>query len=64
MYAVYLCGPTDCFLHNIYGQYGEAEEYAIAFQGPEGFVIKEWKTVADIDVSDTGWFHQGQKDGD
>ena len=65
MWAVYLCGATDCFLHAMFDSYGSAEEYALAVsKNPEGFVIKEFKTPQDIDMSDTGWTHFTQKDGD
>ena len=65
MWAVYLCGATDCFLHAMFSQYGEAEEYAIAIsRNPEGFIIKEWPNISDIDTSDTGWHHVVPKDGD
>lgn len=57
MYALYLCGATDCFLHAIFMEYGCAEEYALSLphMNPEGFYIKEWKSIKDIDTSDTGW---------
>ena len=65
MWAVYLCGATDCFLHAMFSQYSEAEEYAISVsRNPEGFLIKEWPNISDIDVSDTGWHHIVLKDGD
>ena len=65
MWAVYFCGATDCFLEAMFSQYGEAEEYALALsRNPEGFLIKEWPRISDIDTTDTGWQHIPQKDGD
>jgi hypothetical protein len=65
MWAVYFCGATDCFFHACFSQYGEAEEHGLSIsKNPEGFIIKEWPTVNDIDTSDTGWHHITQKDGD
>lgn len=68
MWAVYLCGATDCFLHACFTEYGQAEEWAIQFSNnPEGFMIKEWPSVSDISISDTGWNKENhiiQKDGD
>lgn len=65
MWAVYLCGATDCFLHAMFSQYGEAEEYALVMsRNTEGFSIKEWPNISDIDTSDTGWQHEPRKDGD
>ena len=59
MWAVYLCGATDCFLHAMFVSYGSAEEYALAVsKNPEGFRIIEWPEIKDIDTSDTGWAHE------
>jgi len=40
-YAVYLCGPTDCFLHAIFVEYKRAEAFAEMVCNVEGYVIKE-----------------------
>ena len=68
MWAVYLCGATDCFLHACFSEYGQAEEWGVQFsKNSEGFLIKEWPEIQDIDTSDTGWnseTHITQKDGD
>ena len=56
MFAYYQCGATDCFLTAIFNSKEMAEEYAKnSRQNPEGFFICEWKTLSDIDMSDTGW---------
>ena len=65
MWAVYFCGSSDCFFHAAFSQYGEAEEHALSLsKNPEGFRIVPWRTIQDIDTTDTGWHHIEQKDGD
>ncbi len=56
MWAVYLCGCTDCFLHAIFASEKHAHEWAETHgTNPEGYMIEYWKTPAEIDISDTGW---------
>lgn len=58
MYAVYLCGCTDCFLHAIFVTKDYAEKRAKEHsQNPEGYFIKHWATPEDIDREDTGWYN-------
>ena len=56
MYAVYLCGPTDCFLRAMFMDERHAEEWAYANSfNPEGYKIVYWSCSSDVDKSDTGW---------
>lgn len=56
MWAVYLCGPTDCFLHAMFREGGQAIMWAEENDvNPEGYLIKFFKNVEDIDRTDTGW---------
>ena len=56
MYAVYLCGATDCFLSAIFKSSSDAWDWAnTKSSNPEGYVIKYWETTEDIDTSNTGW---------
>jgi hypothetical protein len=40
-YAVYLCGPTDCFLHAIFVEERRAEAWAETVMNVEGYIVKE-----------------------
>lgn len=56
MWAVYLCGPTDCFLHAMFMTREEAYAWAEKQDtNPEGYCVKRWDKIADIDTTDTGW---------
>ena len=56
MYAVYLCGATDCFLSALFMNKGAAECWAKEnSKNPEGFAIKYFDTPLDIDTSKIGW---------
>ena len=57
MWAVYLCGPTDCFLHALFRSEWDAQEWARQQdrQRPEKCLIKFFPAPADIDTTDTGW---------
>ncbi len=56
MYAVYLCGPTDCFLHALFMNEFHAEEWASSHNyNPEGYKIVYWACASDVDKSSTGW---------
>ncbi len=56
MWAVYLCGPTDCFLHAMFMVREDAYEWATAqCINPEGFEVKRWDKISNIDITDTGW---------
>ena len=56
MYAVYLCGCTDCFLHAMFMSWEDANKWAKEnSKNPEGYLIKWWRTPQDMDTSDTGW---------
>lgn len=56
MWAVYLCGPTDCFLEALFMCQATAlnwlKEQDIA---PDRYLITRWEKLSDIDTSDTGW---------
>ena len=39
-YFVYLCGPTDCFLHAIFHNKQAAEQWAEASAQGEGWLIR------------------------
>lgn len=57
MYAVYLCGCTDCFLHALFMSEKAAIKWAEEnSKNPEGYIIKMWATPDEIDRTDTGWF--------
>jgi hypothetical protein len=56
MWAVYLCGPTDCFLHAMFMTREQAYLWAIEqCKNPEGYKVKRWDKPSDIDITDTGW---------
>jgi hypothetical protein len=56
MWAVYLCGCTDCFLHAMFMSEQHAKEWAdLHGTNPEGYMIEYWETPKQIDTSDTGW---------
>lgn len=57
MWAVYLCGATDCFLHAMFMTREQAYAWAEneASGNPEGFMVKRWDKISDIDTTDTGW---------
>jgi hypothetical protein len=56
MWAVYLCGATDCFLHALFRDHEAALEWAANNStNPEGYSIRYWASIADIDKTDTGW---------
>ena len=56
MWAVYLCGPTDCFLHAMFYYEHAAKEWAKQHdKNPEGYKIVYWHSPNEIDTSDTGW---------
>jgi hypothetical protein len=56
MWAVYLCGATDCFLHALFMTREQAYQWAEQeSNNPEGFHVKRWDKISDIDTSDTGW---------
>ena len=56
MYAVYLCGCTDCFLSAIFDSRDDAVAWAEGKNNkPEGYLINRWRSIADIDTSDNGW---------
>lgn len=55
MWAVYLCGPTDCFLHCMFFDKEVAEEWAVSNnRNPEGYYIKYFNSPMDVDIADTG----------
>lgn len=53
-YAVYLCGPTDCFFSAMFLDKEAAEKYGEA-NNQDGFTIREWNCLEDIDTSEIGW---------
>lgn len=56
MWAVYLCGCTDCFLHALFVSEEAAKKWAQENNHtPEGYKIYYWADIYDIDKSDTGW---------
>lgn len=56
MWAVYLCGCTDCFLHALFADEHRAKKWAIEnSRNPEGYVIHYYATPNDIPNDDTGW---------
>ncbi len=56
MWAVYLCGCTDCFLHAMFSVENDAKKWAEEnSRNPEGFRVVYWAAPADIDMTDTGW---------
>ena len=56
MYAVYLCGCTDCFLHAMFMDENSAVKWAEEdSSNPEGYKIVYWACSTDVDKSDTGW---------
>lgn len=56
MWAVYLIGATDSFLHALFMDEQEAYKWGNENSGfCEGFYVKFWKTPEKIDKSDTGW---------
>ena len=56
MWAVYLCGSTDCFLHAMFSSEALATEWAAKYGiNPEGYRIVFWKDPSEIDKTDTGW---------
>lgn len=55
MYAVYLCGPTDCFLHALFMVREEAVCWAEQRESPDHYIIKRWDSLKDVDTTDTGW---------
>ena len=63
MWAVYMCGATDCFLAAMFMDFDTADQWAEFYShnygNPEGFTITFWKNITDIDTSDTGWEPNG-----
>lgn len=56
MYAVYVCGPTDCFLQALFINWVQAAAWAnVHCTNPEGYQIRYWACATDVDKSDTGW---------
>lgn len=56
MWAVYLCGCTDCFMAAMFMVEEDAKEYAKKVsRNPEGFHIVYFHNISDIDTTDTGW---------
>jgi hypothetical protein len=56
MFAVYLCGCTDCFLTAMFRDEKEAYKWAREnSKNPEGFRVAYWRTPEEIDRNDTGW---------
>lgn len=56
MYAVYLCGATDCFLSAMFMSEAQARVWAMEHsKNPEGFTVVYWADIYDIDKSATGW---------
>jgi len=56
MYAVYLCGSTDCFLAAMFMNEEDALQYAVeSNRNPEGYRIVYWPNISNIDTTDTGW---------
>ncbi len=56
MWAVYLCGATDCFLHAMFVDQDDADQWLKDnSHNPEGGYVELWKTPTEIDTSDTGW---------
>ena len=55
MFAVYLCGPTDCFLHAMFLERDDAYEWAKSRKVGDDYMIKRWDKLSDVDTSDTGW---------
>lgn len=53
MWAVYFVGPDDSFLQAMFADADVAWRWANESCRP--FIIKEWKTINDIDTTDTGW---------
>jgi hypothetical protein len=65
VWAVYLCGCTDCFLHALFDDEEKAKKWAVEnSHNPEGYSIVFYKTPSDIPVyylktktgDDTGWY--------
>lgn len=57
MYAVYLCGCTDCFFHALFRTHELAEAWVKTQRlNPEGYFINFWAKPEDIDRTDTGWY--------
>ena len=60
VFAVYLCGATDCFLAAVFNDNEEALEYGQKHsRNPEGFYVREWKRRSDVDFTDTGFDFKG-----
>lgn len=56
MWAVYTCGCTDCFFAALFVSEDLAHEWAKTHaKNPEGYYVKYWDKVSDIDMTDTGW---------
>lgn len=56
MWAVYICGCTDCFLHAMFMDESEAYKWAAAHnRNPEGYRVVFFAKPTDIDRTDTGW---------
>ncbi len=49
-FSVWLCGCTDCFIHAVFINREDAVEWAnLNNHNPEGFLIKEHTTLAELD---------------
>jgi hypothetical protein len=45
VFGVYLCGPTDCFLHAVFIDKAKAVEWAKTWsRNPEGYIVQELNT--------------------
>ena len=56
MWAVYLCGCTDCFLHAMFAVENDAKKWLEENnRNPEGAYIVFFNTPEEIDKTDTGW---------
>lgn len=60
MWAVYFCGPTDCFLQAMFVDQNDALDFMNTHKreqhsGDGGGYLEWWPTPDAIDRTDTGW---------